>query len=446
MTAVVAGLSGFSEGSQSFGGDDDKPNVLLILVDDLGYGDLSSYGAKDLRTPNIDKLMADGIRVDNFYANCPVCSPTRAALLTGRYPDLVGVPGVIRNNPGDTFGYLDHKAVLLPKVLKTAGYETAIIGKWHLGLASPNTPTERGFDHFHGFLGDMMDDYFNHRRVGVNWMRLNKKEIDPVGHATDLFSDWSVDYITERANKKKPFFLYLAYNAPHMPIQSPPVWVEKVRNREKGIGKKRAKIVAMIEHLDDGIGKVINSLHRSGQMDNTLIIFTSDNGGQKVAGASNGNLNGDKGEMLEGGVKVPFCAVWRDRITAGVRDTSSVGLTMDMFPTICSAAGAKFDHKIEGVDILDALKGERTMGTERYIFWMRREGWGSNGQIYYCARFGDYKILQRNSPFEKFKLYNLKDDPQEQNPLDEKHPMFKKLFLAMQKHIIKAGAVPWHSP
>ena len=139
-----------------------QPNILVILVDDLGYGDLSSYGAKDLQTPNIDSLMDAGVRFDQFYANCPVCSPTRAALLSGRYPDLVGVPGVIRTHPADSWGYLDPKAKMLPEQLKSAGYHNALIGKWHLGLESPNTPTERGFDFFHGFLGDMMDDYYNH--------------------------------------------------------------------------------------------------------------------------------------------------------------------------------------------------------------------------------------------------------------------------------------------
>ncbi|MHC4750286.1 MAG: sulfatase-like hydrolase/transferase, partial [Planctomycetota bacterium] len=220
-----------------------KPNILTILVDDLGYGDLSSYGAKNLRTPNIDKLIASGMRFDNFYANCPVCSPTRASLLTGRYPDLVGVPGVIRTHARNNWGYLAPQAVPLPKLLKPAGYHTAIVGKWHLGLTSPNTPTERGFDHFHGFLGDMMDDYYKHRRHGYNYMRLNEKEIDPQGHATDLFTKWAIDYIAERAKSIQPFFLYLAYNAPHTPIQPPADWLERIKSRQKGISDKRAKLV-----------------------------------------------------------------------------------------------------------------------------------------------------------------------------------------------------------
>ena len=167
----------------------EKPNILLILVDDLGYGDLSCQGAaKDIQTPNIDKLLNEGIRFTNCHANSPVSSPSRASLLTGRFPDMVGVPGVIRTHKEDSWGYLSEEAVLLPQMLQKKGYHNAMIGKWNLGLESPNTPTERGFDLYQGFLGDMMDDYHTHRRWGNNYMRENMTEIDPQGHATDLFS------------------------------------------------------------------------------------------------------------------------------------------------------------------------------------------------------------------------------------------------------------------
>ena len=228
-----------------------RPNIVMILVDDLGYGDVSYMGATDLESPHIDSIAADGIRFSDFYANCPVCSPTRAALLTGRYQDLVGVPGVIRTRLEDSWGYLSESAVLLPQPLKKAGYHTAIVGKWHLGLEAPNTPMDRGFDHFHGFLGDMMDDYYNHRRHGFNYMYDDRTEIDPEGHATDLFTEWACDYIRGR-KAKQPYFLYLAYNAPHTPIQPPEEWIAKVKAREKGITDRRAKLVALIEHMDDG--------------------------------------------------------------------------------------------------------------------------------------------------------------------------------------------------
>ncbi|MCB1211776.1 MAG: sulfatase-like hydrolase/transferase, partial [Verrucomicrobiales bacterium] len=171
------------------------PNIIVILADDLGRADYSAFGTPDIRTPHIDRLFAEGMDLKNFRANCCVCSPTRASLLTGRYPDRVGVPGVIRDKEENSWGNLSDDAVLIPQMLKPAGYHSAIVGKWHLGLESPDTPMDRGFDHFHGFLGDMMDDYYNHRRHGNNYMFLNKKEIDPKGHATDLFTQWAVDYL-----------------------------------------------------------------------------------------------------------------------------------------------------------------------------------------------------------------------------------------------------------
>ena len=418
-----------------------KPNIVVILVDDLGYGDLSCYGATDLRSPNIDKLVARGMRFDRFYANCPVCSPTRASLLTGCYPDLVGVPGVIRTHVANNWGHLSPHAVLLPQMLKRAGYHTAIVGKWHLGLASPNKPNERGFDHFHGFLGDMMDDYYKHRRHGHNYMRLNEKEIDPQGHATDLFTQWAVDYLRERSAKKQPFFLYLAYNAPHTPIQPPAEWVERVKRREKGISDKRARLVALIEHLDDGIGKVVEALKEAGLSDNTLVIFTSDNGGQLSVGANNGPLRAGKQDMYEGGIREPMCAVWPGRIEAGSR-SNRVALTMDLFPTICEAAGADFAHEIDGRSILPTLLGRSQPEEDRFLFWVRREGGHYGGRAYYAARYGDFKLVQ-NSPFEPLELYNLEEDPKEENPLGTNHPMYKKLFSALRNHISQAGAVPW---
>lgn len=170
------------------------PNILLILADDHGYGDVSAYGNSDVRTPNIDRIGAEGMRFTRMRANCTVCSPSRAALLTGRYADRVGVPGVIRTQPEDSWGYLDPAVPTLADGLKQAGYHTAIIGKWHLGLEAPNLPNLRGFDFFHGFLGDMMDSYTTHQRHGINYMRRNAEVIEPRGHATELFTAWAADY------------------------------------------------------------------------------------------------------------------------------------------------------------------------------------------------------------------------------------------------------------
>jgi len=419
------------------------PNMLVILVDDLGYGDLSSYGAKDLETPHIDSLVQSGLRWDRFYANCPVCSPTRAALLSGRYPDLVGVPGVIRTHAKDNWGYLDPKATLLPQMLSKAGYHTAIVGKWHLGLESPNTPTERGFDFFHGFLGDMMDDYYHHRRHGQHYMRRNKEPIHPEGHATDLFTQWASEYITERKDHDQPFFLYLAYNAPHTPIQPPDAWFQRVKAREPGITDRRAKLVALIEHLDAGIGEVIDALKESGQLDDTLIIFTSDNGGQLNVGAQCGPHRGGKQDMFEGGIIVPACAVWPGVIEAG-RRTDQLNMTMDIFPTLCDIAGIQRNQTIEGESFLPLLKGDRTPHRTRDMIWVRREGnMRYQGRDYYAFRRGDWKLVQ-NSPFEPYSLYNLQQDPMETTDVSRRNPSIHRMLTrALMDHIQAAGSIPW---
>ncbi len=421
----------------------EPPNVICILVDDLGYGDLSSYGADDLRSPHIDRLIASGMRFDNFYANCPVCSPTRASLLTGRYPELVGVPGVIRTHPENSWGELAPDAVLLPEVLGRAGYQTAIVGKWHLGLAAPNRPQDRGFDLFHGYLGDMMDDYYNHRRHGINYMRRGDAEIDPTGHATDLFTEWSCDYLRAQRDAAKPFFLYLAYNAPHTPIQPPADWLEKVTRRAPNMPPQRAALVALIEHLDAGIGQIMETLGETGLASNTIVIFTSDNGGQSNVGANNGPLRDGKQSMYEGGLKVPFGAVWPGHITAGTRN-DTIALTMDLFPTICAAVRAEFEHPIDGRSILPLLLGQEGAQPERDLFFHRREGGTRYGGLTINAmRRGSWKLLQ-NSPFAPLELYNLASDPREEKDLATTEPKrFNEMSAALRVQIQRGGAVPW---
>jgi len=422
----------------------DKPNIICILVDDLGYGDLSCQGGKDIRTPHIDRIMSEGIHFTNFHSNCPVSSPSRASLLTGRYPDMVGVPGVIRTHPDDSWGYLSPDAILLPQVLKKAGYESAIIGKWHLGLESPNTPNERGFDYFKGFLGDMMDDYYTHLRWGNNYMRLNNQIIDPEGHATDLFSDWAIDYINQQKGQDKPFFLYLAYNAPHTPIQPPQEWVDKVKKRESAISDKRAKIVALIEHLDAGVARVWDALEKNRQLENTLIIFTSDNGGQADAGADNGIFRGAKEDMYEGGIRVAAGICWKGKLKPGQK-SDNFAMLSDLFPTICEITGATYTHVIDGISILPTLLGEQQVTDDRTVHWVRREGnMRYGGMAYYATRKGDYKILQ-NTPWEPVQLFNVANDSSEKEPLDKKRhqQVFEPLFRSQMEHIRQAGSIPW---
>jgi arylsulfatase A-like enzyme len=421
-----------------------RPNILLILVDDLGYGDLSGYGARDLRTPHLDALLARGVRSSHFYANSPVCSPTRAALLTGRYPDLVGIPGVIRMDPADNWGYLSPKAQLLPGYLKKAGYHTALVGKWHLGLESPNLPNDRGFDHFQGHLEGMMDDYYTHLRFGENFLRRNSQPIRAEGHATDLTTDWAIGYLKSRQKAKDPFFLYLAYNAPHDPVQPPADWLERVKKREPALPEKRAKLAALIEHLDDGIGKVLAALRANGQADNTLVVFTSDNGGRLSVGASCAPWRGGKEDMYEGGIREPFCAAWPGKIKPGSRQ-EGVALTMDLMPTLLEAAGVPVPPGLDGVSVLPALLGQPQPNlTDRTLIWVRREGNPRyRGRDYYAVRRGNWKLVQ-NSPFQPYELYDLAADSLEtRNLADANKPKLEELYRLLMAHLQKSGTVPW---
>ena len=435
----------------------ERPNVVIILADDLGRGDYSAFGTKDIRTPGIDRLCREGLTFDNFYANSCVCSPTRAALLTGCYPDRVGVPGVIRHTPENSWGWLSPRAVLLPQALKSAGYHSAIVGKWHLGLSSPNTPTERGFDFVHGFLGDMMDDYLTHRRGGQNFMRRNQEVIDPPGHATDLFTTWACEYLTERAAANKrvvngeaatplPFLLYLAYNAPHDPIQPQPEWLAKVKRREPEMPDKRAGLVALIEHMDAGIDRVLVTLDRLKLADNTLVFFTSDNGGILNYGATNGPWRSEKQHMYEGGLRVPAVARWPDRIAAESH-TERVAVTMDLFATIVDAAGVPMPKGIDGVSFLPTLLGQPQTVPARDLYFVRREGGPAyGGKTIESLIRGDWKLVQ-DSPFQPLELYNLKSDPRETKDLAaQEKKTFLELSAALREHIQQGGQVPWQEP
>ena len=420
-----------------------SPNVLLILADDHGYGDISVHNGPSIQTPNIDRIAANGVRFTKFYANSSVCSPSRSSLMTGRYPDRVGVPGVIRTHPENSWGYFQQDAVTLPSALKQKDYRTSLIGKWHLGLEPENHPCKRGFDHFHGFLGDMMDDYYTHLRHDINYMRHGSDTIHPQGHATDLFTEWSMEFIRAQAQSSQPFFLYLAYNAPHTPIQPPDDWVERVTEREPDISPQRAKYIALVEHMDAGIGRVLDTLVETDQLSNTLVIYTSDNGGSMDVGAHNGPLRGQKGEMYEGGIRVPTCAMWPGHVPEG-HVTDQVALLMDLFPTVCEVAGAPIPHEIEGRSIWQTLQGERQDFSDRILYWLRREG-GQRflGQCQHAVRRGDIKLLH-NSPFEPLELYDLSSDPLETtNGSQTEMDLFREMSQLFQAETQQAGSVPW---
>ena len=423
-----------------------RPNLVIILTDDHGYGDVSTYHDSDVKTPTIDRIATEGMLFTRMRANSTVCSPSRAALLTGRYPDRVGVPGVIRTHPENSWGYFDPEVPTLADELRKAGYHTAIIGKWHLGLESPNTPNERGFDCFHGFLGDMMDSYTTHLRHGRNYMRRNDEVIEPPGHATDLFSDWAAEYLRGRAEgTDQPFFLYLAYNAPHFPIEPPADWLARVKHRAPKMDEDRAKNVAFIEHLDDRMGRVLDALRETGLERNTLVVFTADNGGSLRHGQSNHPWRDGKQSHYDGGLRVPFMARWPGRVQPG-SSSDYAGLVFDLFPTFLELAGVELPTDLDAVSLVPILRGGM-IGASRDLYFVRREGGPAyGGKSYEALVRGEWKLLQ-NDPYSPLELYNLENDPQETNDVAASNTeLLNELAAALRAHIQRGGAAAWHRP
>ncbi len=327
--------------------DAQRPNFIYLLADDLGYTDVGWHG-DEIRTPHLDALANGGAKLEQFYVQ-PVCSPTRAALMTGRYPMRHGLQvGVVR--PWAQYG-LPLEERTLPAALKEAGYETAIAGKWHLGHFRPEyLPTRRGFDHQYGHYNGALD-YFTHiRDGGFDWHRDDKVSRDE-GYSTVLLGDEAVQRIRER-DKSKPFFLYVPFNAVHTPLQA----LEKDLARYAHIkAEKRRTYCAMMSCLDDQVGRIVQALDDEKIRDNTLILFSSDNGGPIGSGATNGTLRAGKGTLYEGGVRVCALANWPGRIAAGTVVNEPLH-AVDVFPTLVSLAGGTLDQKLP-------LDGRNAWGT-----------------------------------------------------------------------------------
>ncbi|MGV7235549.1 MAG: sulfatase-like hydrolase/transferase, partial [Nitrosomonadaceae bacterium] len=406
-------------------GDPTKPNIVMIITDDQGYRDVSyDIPPPDLTTPNIDSLAADGIQFKNFYSNSPVCSPTRASILTGRYSGISGVRGVIRSNLTNSWGYLSPNLKTLPEILQNAGYYTGHIGKWHLGLESPNLPNERGYDYFRGYLDGMMSDYCTHLQGGVDYMRENNQLTNHTGiHATRLFTQWARDFINERAQQERPYFLTLWYNAPHVPIQPPNQNNVSGCPIDQNLPEDRSALVKLIEDLDEQIGVFIQTLKDTGTYNETLIFFASDNGGQLDVGANNGQFRGGKPEVYDGGIRIPMVATWPNEIPSS-QASNTVAMTMDLFPTILEAAGVPLPSGIDGLSLLPILKQGGSPSLGRSTIWeqLQRERLSGSNFILnenYALRQGDWKIVKKNPALpndpNNFELFNLatEQDPYE---------------------------------
>jgi arylsulfatase A-like enzyme len=416
--AGIAGLAtSLFSGSKAFA-QATKPNIVFILADDLGWKDVGYHGS-DIKTPNIDMLAKEGVRVDQFYAQ-PMCSPTRAALMTGRYPLRTGFQtGVI---PGaGTYG-LPADEYILPEMLRDAGYQTAMVGKWHLGHAKPEFwPKQRGFDSFYGALvGEI--DHFEHSSHGVpDWYRDNKPIVEK-GFDNVLFGD-EASRVIEAHNESKPLFLYLAFTAPHTPFQAPQEYLDRYKHIAN---ENRRAYAAMVSVMDDAIGKVIASLKKKGMDSNTLVLFQSDNGGTRskmfsgdtpITGdlpADNGPYRDGKGTLFEGGTRVPFVAWWPGTIKPGV--VPGMMHVVDMYPTFARLAGATLgkNKPLDGMDVWPAIGEGKPSPRDEIVY--------NVDPLAGAVRQGDWKLVWKAALPQKLALFNLAEDASETKNLADQHP------------------------
>jgi len=398
-----------------------KPNILILIADDLGWADVGFNGSKEILTPNIDSLATHGIRCTNGYVTAPQCSPSRAGLLTGRNQKRFGH----ENNNYLTACFATGQRVF-PEHFKPAGYATGIVGKWHIGDGPDGHPQQHGFDEFYGFQGG-----------GQNYLAPRPQDLqNPVvrgttpvpwdgrSYLTDTLGRESADFI--RRHTDRPWFLYTAFNAPHMPMVMPPGYEEKVKHIKD---PKRAVLAAMVMSMDDAVGEILGALRATGQEGRTLIVFLSDNGGTATPGkiVKNYSFNvpyrGVKGDVYEGGIRVPFVIQWKDRLPEGKAYNAPVS-SLDLLPTALAAAGVKPlpDVPLEGVNLLPYLTGEMKDPPHDHLCW----SWQSAKAV----RQGDWKWMVNNgsSPVE---LFNLAEDPYETNNLAAAHPKRVKSLQAL---------------
>ena len=387
--------------------DAKRPNIIVILSDDQGYGEVGCYGGK-IPTPHLDSLAKQGVRLTQFYVSTPLCSPTRSSLMSGKYPQRTGVTRLVQPEDDNSYG-LPTSIVSLPECLRAAGYKTGMVGKWHLGFGSKLRPCARGFDEYYGFLCGAAD-YFEHTKANPphdKYMYKNDEPFDEKGYLTDLFTREAVSFINRSAGGKKPFFLYLPYNAVHVPNEAPEEWVKKCDGDVHG---------AMLACMDDGIGKVMEALKDKGIEDDTLVIFFSDNGSPMPE--LNGGLRGKKSLLYEGGIRVPFIARRPGHIPAG-KVIDEPMISMDIYATVAAAAGAKAPKDIDGRDCAKVLAG-KAKSPHKILFWR-------HGKLS-AARKGNWKMVHPDGKAPE--LYDLSTDRNETKDLAADKPDIVNDLLA----------------
>jgi len=407
-----------------------QPNIIVIISDDMGYADLGCYGCKDIATPNIDSIARNGIRFTNGYVSCPVCSPTRAGLATGRYQQRFGheyntgpPPGGLQPNVG-----LPLTEVTIANVLKSAGYVTGAIGKWHLGIYRHFHPFNRGYDEFFGFLHGG-HSYIDPGLGTFNPILRGTKEVDEQEYLTDAFSREAVSFIEHHHNV--PFFLYLAYNAVHRPMQAPQRYQDSFKHIKN---EKRRTYAGMLTAMDEGIGKLLAKLRELGLEENTLLFFVNDNGGSKNNGSNDYPLRGKKGSMWEGGIRVAFMVQWPRRLKGGQVYQHPV-IALDVLPTAAAAAGAKLprDRKIDGVNLIPYLTGSGKNPPHETLFWRS----GRN----YAVRKRNWKMVKRRG---KVELFDLASDISEAHDLRADRPdILKEIENAYKQWNSQMAAPLW---
>jgi arylsulfatase A-like enzyme len=388
-----------------------KPNVVFILTDDMGYGDIGSYGVPDIRTPHLDRLAREGVRLPNTYANGSVCTPTRAAFITGRYQQRVGLEYVL--TPATAERGLAVSETSVARMLKDNGYATAVFGKWHLGYRPEFSPNAHGFDEFFGFLGSDIDHYAHRRIDGTPDLWENTRPVQRTGYMTDLITDRAVSFINR--HRRDPFFIYVAYNAPHWPFQ-PPGRPDDIRTAQTWLNGNRGDYALMVQSIDSGVGRILQALDRHGLAKDTLVIFTNDNGGERYS--RNEPFFNRKFTLWEGGIRVPCIMRWPGQLPAGaVSDQAAI--TLDMTATILAATDTEppEERPLDGINLLPILQGKEAP-VLRTLFWRTNQEFPIPSRQRKAVRHGDWKYVQ--DTFEM--LFDLRHDPGERTDLSYQHP------------------------
>lgn len=385
-----------------------KPNIVVIITDDQGYADISynRHHPAEVHTPQMDALAREGTFFNQAYITGNVCSPTRAGLMMGRYQQRAGI-----YTAGEGGSGVPLKERLFPQYLQEAGYTCGAFGKWHLGLTEKYNPASRGFDEFYGFLGRGAHDYF---KLSDSESPLYRG-LDPIkdeGYLTNRLSQEAVSFVQQ--HKDKPFYMHLAYNAVHAPPQAPQSDIDRIRAQFPNITEERVILMAMLHHLDQGVGDVVKTLKTAGVWNNTLIFFLTDNGGSKAMSANNAPLRGFKQQNYEGGIRTPFIVSWPDKFPGG-RTIDTPVISLDILPTALEAANIRVPstQNFDGKSLLPILQGEKKNHHE-HLFWS--EG-GVSGE--WAIRSGNWKLIGSQAQRE---LYDLAADPQESTNLAEKNP------------------------